>query len=105
MKSRLLGITVLALVLILILQGVSFAITPRPGEPTPTPTPKPPEADCSPGFWKNHTELWYDDPQWADPAWMLAALEAKGNDKVHRPYRFVVADMLNAEYPDAPCDD
>jgi hypothetical protein len=30
-----------------------------PGEPPPPPPPPPPELnDCSPGFWKNHQELW-----------------------------------------------
>jgi hypothetical protein len=30
-----------------------------PTEPPPPPPPPPPELnDCSPGFWKNHTELW-----------------------------------------------
>src|SRR5262245_3670845 len=40
--------------------------TPSPGptpEPTPTPgptpTPSPGSGLCSPGFWKNHTELWF----------------------------------------------
>ena len=93
--KKLFVIAVLALVLVLVLQVVSFAIHPPPEEP----------ADCSPGFWKNHTELWYDDPQWVDPAWMLAALEAKGNDDVYRPYRLVVAGWLHVAYPDAPCDD
>jgi len=26
---------------------------------TPTPTPGGKEKPCTPGFWKNHTELWY----------------------------------------------
>ena len=31
-----------------------------PDEPPPPPPPPPPPElnDCSPGFWKNHTELW-----------------------------------------------
>jgi len=28
-----------------------------PGDPPPPPPP--PTNDCSPGFWKNHTELWF----------------------------------------------
>ena len=103
--KKLFAIAALVLVLILVLQLVSFACPPPPDPPCPPPPPPPCEADCSPGFWKNYTELWYDDPQWAEPEWMLAALEAKGNDEVYRPFRFVVADMLNAAYPDAPCDD
>ena len=99
--KKLFAIAALVLTLVLVLQLVSFACEP----PCPPPEPPPCKADCSPGFWKNHKGLWYGDPQWADPDWMLAALKAKGNDEVYRPYRFVVADMLNAAYPDAPCDD
>ncbi|NIV39727.1 MAG: hypothetical protein GWN58_63075, partial [Anaerolineae bacterium] len=85
---QLFAIAVLVLVLVLVLQVVSFAIIPPP------PPPEEP-ADCSPGFWKNHTELWWADypnpdyPTW-QPEWMLAALQAKGNSDL-RPFRVVVA--------------
>ena len=103
MKSKLLILGVLVLVLVLVLQVVSLAWDPPP---PCTPTPPPPEpATCSPGFWKNHTELWYGDPQWADAEWMLAALEARGNQRDLFAHRFEVADWLNGAYPDAPCDD
>jgi len=33
--------------------------TPEPTPtPSPTPSPTPTPSTCSPGFWKNHTELW-----------------------------------------------
>ena len=99
-RKNLLAVLVLAVMLSLVLTVAVAADCP-----CPPPPPPPCAADCSPGFWKNHTELWFDDPQWADPVWMLAALRAKGNDEVYRPYRFEVADMLNVAYPDAPCDD
>jgi hypothetical protein len=61
--------------------------------------------DCSPGFWKNHTEIWYADFGGDTGAafGMLAALKAKGNDPLFAD-RFTVADTLNEAYPDAPCD-
>ena len=73
--------------------------------PTPPPCPPPDGAICSPGFWKNHTELWFEDPQWTDPGWMLDVLRARGNQRDLFQYRFEVSDWLNAAYPDAPCDD
>jgi len=45
MKSKLLIAVVLVFVLILALQVVSWACVPT-------------GATCSPGFWKNHVELW-----------------------------------------------
>jgi hypothetical protein len=40
----------------LVVAAAAFA---WPGEPPPPPPPPPPELnDCSPGFWKNHTEMW-----------------------------------------------
>jgi hypothetical protein len=39
-------------------------------------------SDCSPGYWKNHTELWMDGPGGqftvADEYWLITALTAKG---------------------------
>jgi hypothetical protein len=60
-------------------------------------------ADCSPGFWKNHTELWMDDFA-ADYDWMIAGLTAKGWQDNFGD-RWVATDMLNDYYPDAPCHD
>jgi len=97
--KKLFAIAVLVLVLILVVQLVSFACEPPP-PPPPCPPPEP--ADCSPGYWKNHTE-WMSDPQWADPDLMLAALEAKGNSPL-RPLRQPTADDLNEAYPNTVCD-
>ena len=36
---------------------LASATAPDEGEPPPPPPP-PSLNDCSPGFWKNHTELW-----------------------------------------------
>ena len=77
-----------------------------PDEPPPPPPPPPPPVlnDCSPGFWKNHTELWVgmactgvvcDD--------LLADLKFKGPGAV----RHEAASLLNAwadeEYGYALC--
>ena len=99
--KKLVAIAVLVLVLVLVLQLAASAVTPPP--PPPPTKPPPAVADCSPGFWKNHTELWYDDPQWDDPALMLEALRAKGNSPL-RPLRAIVAEELNEAYPDTVCD-
>lgn len=69
------------------------------------PPPPPPEpADCSPGFWKNHTEYWvgYDPGDQYNAEMTL--LDALQGGKDTRVSRFVVADWLNATNPDAPCD-
>ena len=68
------------------------------------PPPPPCSADCSPGFWKNHTEIWED---WAvdegyDFDELLAGLQG-GKDT--QDSRKAISNMLNAEFPDAPCDD
>ena len=94
--KKLFAIAVLVLVLVLVLQVVSFAIIPPPPPEEP--------ADCSPGFWKNHTEIWWDDYPEEVAELMLDKLEAKGNSPL-RPFRQPTADMLNEAYPDAPCDD
>ena len=102
--KKLFAIAVMVLVLILVLQAVSFACPPPPPPPPPPPCP----AECSPGFWKNHTELWESDYPNADypmnPDWMLAALRAKGNSDL-RPFRQEVADELNATYYWIVCED
>ena len=42
--------------------GILFAITSQVMAGGTTPPPPPPvELDCSPGFYKNHTELWWFD--------------------------------------------
>jgi hypothetical protein len=84
------------LVLVVILASlISMACVPPPPPPPP-----PDPATCSPGFWKNHTQIWaasYPD----DFDQMLADLQG-GKDT--RITRFLVAAELNAAFPDAPCD-
>ena len=47
---------ILLMVAALAVASSAFA---NPVEPPPPPPPPPPEInDCSPGFWKNHQELW-----------------------------------------------
>jgi len=99
--KKLAAIAVLVLVLVLVLQLVSFACPPPPDPPCPPPPPPPCEADCSPGFWKNHTEIWMGDFA-ADYDWMIAGLTAKGWEDNFAD-RWVATDMLNAAYPDANC--
>lgn len=38
--------------------AVAISAMAWPGEEPPPPPPPPPQNACSPGFWKNHTELW-----------------------------------------------
>lgn len=40
--------------------------------------PPPPSNDCSPGFWKNHTELWFGLACDAECDVWLEQLQAKG---------------------------
>ena len=93
--------TLLAIVGLVMLLTLVLAVTVA-AEGCPPPPPPPCTADCSPGFWKNHTELWAADFA-ADFDWMYAGLTAKGWES-HRPDRWVATDILNAAYPDAPCD-
>jgi hypothetical protein len=66
----------------------------------------PPPADCSPGFWKNHTEIWegsYDpDDEWEDSG--LSWIEALQGGYATRTLRFEVTDYLNTAFPYAACD-
>ena len=90
--KKLFAIAVLVLVLVLVLQAVSFACTPPPPPPPCEP------ADCSAGFWKNHTEIWDGEGTlWLD------ILKAKGNDPLRAERGWVVSE-LNMLYPDASCD-
>jgi hypothetical protein len=97
MKKTLLVIPVIVLLASLVLAVTAFAgCCEDPCEPCE------PCHYCSPGFWKNHTELWQDDFA-ADYDWMIAGLTAKGWQENFGD-RWVATDMLNAAYPDAPCD-
>ena len=80
--KKLFAIAILVLVLILVLQLVSFACEPPP-----------PGADCSPGFWKNHTELWPID--YSDA--LMADLKARGHGSGE--IRHAAAALLNAASP------
>jgi len=59
-------------------------------------------ADCSPGFWKNHTEIWYEDFDAATAAAMLAGLQG---GYATRESRFEITAQLNEIYWWANCDD
>lgn len=95
MKKKLLTIALLVLALILVLQSVSFAVIPPPPPPPPEPT------DCSPGFWKNHTELWWGLV--GDPDAVLADLKARGHGS--GDIRHDAAAMLNDLGLPANCED
>jgi hypothetical protein len=96
--KKLTAIAVLVLALVLVLQLVSFACEPPPPEP-PCGCDCGCKADCSPGYWKNHT-FWMAAYPDADD--MLAALKAKGWEE-NFAERWVVTDILNTAYPDANC--
>jgi len=75
--------------------AVASAAIAWPGDPPPPPPPPPPTNDCSPGFWKNHTDLWfgYACTSGTCDTW-LAELEAKGPGS--SVYRHTRAGYLNA---------
>ncbi len=65
----------------------------------PPPPPSPPEDDigCSPGFWKNHQEIWFDANDPADVA-LLEDLQSRGPGSGSR--RLEAAKTLNREFPE-----
>jgi hypothetical protein len=78
-----------------------FAMAPIP------PPPPPPTYDCSPGYWKNHTENWgpnYDpnDLYYGGPMTLLDALQGGKHTKVSR---FEVAGWLNSDKYSIKCKD
>lgn len=97
---------VLIIVCIIMLLTPTIALAYIPPGPGP--------ATCSPGFWKNHTEIWPapytvdtpyvnpDDPYIPSGKTFIYALQGGYDTKVSR---FVVAGILNAAFPAAPCLD
>ena len=81
----------------------AFALPP--GEPPP----EPPKLNyCSPGFWKNHTELWYGaicDLECS--AQLLADLKAKGkgSEQIRRDAQAVLNFFADQTYRYAVCED
>jgi hypothetical protein len=79
---------------------ISALVTMAPGTPPPEP------ADCSPGFWKNHTEIW-DDALYPNPGDYygggMTYLDALQGGKDTKVSRFDVSDLLNSQYPDTNC--
>jgi len=64
----------------------------------------PPSANCSPGFWKNHTEIWpaqVDNMYDANMTW-LQALQGGRETIVSRQW---VAGQLNTIYFWVQCDE
>lgn len=76
--------------------AVSTTAWTWPDEPPPPPPPPPEINDCSPGFWKNHTEYWATQ-YCADSAcvnFILGELTSKGPGSGDR--RQNAADALNS---------
>ena len=65
------------------------------------PPPPPPCGDCTPGFWKNHTEVWSGAYSAAEVVSMLADLRARGPEG--RALREGVSNALNIAFP-GECD-
>ena len=68
-------------------------------------TPTTPPADCSPGYWKNHTDNWGGvDPNFPynNEMTLLEALQGGKDTKVSR---FIVAGFLNSYSPSIKCKD
>jgi len=94
MKIRKILITTVAMAAI----GAAGTAFAWPGEEPP---PEPPKLnDCSPGFWKNHTEFWAGIGQYcgADPQacvdYTMGELTSKGSGSGDR--RRNAADALNS---------
>lgn len=64
-------------------------------KPSPPPPP-PPTIGCSPGYWKNHQEVWFDANDPVDVA-MLEDLLSRGHGS--GLLRFNAAVALNGEFP------
>ena len=88
--KKLFAIAILVLVLVLVLQLISLACE---------------ETYCSPGYWKNHTEVWWDElPEGVDPVDILGDLQAKGPGS--NLLRDGAATYLNSfGFEDADCDE
>ena len=99
MKKKL---NMLLLILVILVASIVTVAPVPPPDPTPTP------AECSPGFWKqpHHWQYWdagfgpYDDYNSE-----MTYLEALQGGRDTRASRFIVAGLLNAANPDAPCGD
>jgi hypothetical protein len=95
--------------LIVILIAISiftlvFAMAPIP--PPPPPPPPPPTYDCSPGYWKNHTENWGPNYDPGDPYnGSMTLLDALQGGKHTRVSRFEVAGLLNSDPYSIKCKD
>ena len=91
------------LLLILVILAASI-VTVAPVPPPPTPPP----ADCSPGFWKQPHHWQYWDAGFSPDDYYnleMTYLEALQGGYDTRTSRFIVAGLLNAANPDAPCGD
>ena len=93
------------LIMILILISISALLFTM--APIPPPDPDPDPADCSPGYWKNHTDNWGEyyaptDLYNGGPTTLLAALQGGRYTKVSR---FEVAGWLNSDSTSIKCKD
>jgi hypothetical protein len=98
-------------VLIMVVFAFSFvwvpqAISSSPCCPPPPPPPPCEPTDCSPGFWKNHTEVWFGEGCGGliDDAELLLMLNARGPGS--RDVREEAQSYLNnCGFSPSPCED
>jgi hypothetical protein len=88
---------------VIILGTTTLLWAPDPGEP-----PSDPGKPCSPGYWKNHSEVWVGTLCTTDCAMIMADLRAKGPGS--GAVRHAASAYLNSQYvamvgTPLPCND
>ncbi|MBM9604970.1 hypothetical protein [Desulfopila inferna] len=56
--KKLIGMFGALIVAVLLVYSVNVTAPPAPDPPPP---PPPPANECTPGYWKNHTEVWFGE--------------------------------------------
>ena len=89
---------------LVLLLGASMSFAEHKKDPPPPPKE---EVDCSPGYWKNHTEVWFDDVCCSGEMCdlLLDNLSARGRGGA--ALRAAAQGVLNECFFDdgSPCDD
>ena len=84
--------------------GASVSLADKHKNPPKDPPPK--GSECSPGYFKNHTNVWFGtccDDSTAQCDDLLVALRARGSTGA--ALRGTAQDELNACFETSPCDD
>ena len=77
------------------------------GDPEPPPPPHE-GVDCSPGYWKNHTEVWFDiccvDAGLPGIGCDLILINLRARGPGSNILRSGAAEILNNCFPESPCE-